>query len=147
MPKTARLLLTQDQELYLEWLLTPSESRTPKTKKEFAEKIEIHSNTLLQWEKNKTFKERWELGIKGLAQSPERTQTLLDALYAKGIAGDHRSAELYLKATGQMAAGAQMQQKEQTSVKDLSDEELESMILELSEKQKKSTVVNEAKGK
>lgn len=141
MPKTARLLLTHDQELYLEWLLTPAEARSPKTKKEFSEKLEVHSNTLLQWEKNKAFKERWELGIKGMAQSPERTQALLDALYAKGIAGDHRSAELYLKATGQMPNQSQtINLNKETSIKELTDEELESMILELSEKQKKSMV-------
>lgn len=137
MPAHPRMFLTQDQESYLEWLLTPAEARAPKTKKEFAEKIEVHPNSLLQWEKNKAFKERWELGIKGMAQSPERTQALLDALYAKGIAGDVKSAELYLKATGQMPNAAQtINLNKETSIKELTDAELESMILELSEKQK-----------
>ena len=139
MPAHARTILTNDQENYLAWLLTPIDSRSPKTKKEFAEKLEVHPNSLLQWEKNKTFKERWNLGIQGMAQSPERTQMLLDALFAKGIAGDHRSAELYLKATGQMPNAAQtINLNKETSIKELTDEELESMILELSQKQKTS---------
>ncbi len=96
MSKTARLFLTEIQEAYLTWLLTPDDSRNPKTKTAWAEANDVHLNTLGGWEKNKVFKERWELGVKGMAQSPERTQALLDALYAKGVSGDVKSAELYL---------------------------------------------------
>jgi len=85
MAKTSRLFLTEVQEAYLTWLLTPDDSKAPKTKKDWAELHDVHINTLGLWEKNKVFKERWELGVKGMAQSPERTQALLDALYAKGV--------------------------------------------------------------
>ena len=107
MSKTGRLFLTETQEQYLEWLLQPADSRTPKTKKEWSEQHDVHYNTVGQWEKNKNFQERWNLGVKGLTQSPERAQALLDALFIKGIAGDTKSAELYLKATGQMPNAAQ----------------------------------------
>lgn len=136
MPAGPRLFLTQLQEEYLAWLLTPADSRDPKTKTAFAEKHEIHINTLVQWEKHKTFKERWELGVKGMTQSPERTQALLDALYAKGIAGDTKSAELYLKATGHMQQ-VQTVNLNTSSVKELSDDELHAMILEISGNNKK----------
>ena len=86
------------------------------------------------WEKNKIFKERWELGVKGMAQSPERTQALLDALYVKGVAGDHKSAELYLKATGFMQQ-VQTVNVNTSSVKELSDDELHAMIIEITQKQ------------
>jgi len=86
------------------------------------------------WEKNKIFKERWNLGVKGMAQSPERTQALLDALYVKGVSGDHRSAELYLKATGFMQQVQTVNVNNTSSVKELSDDELHAMILELSQK-------------
>ena len=132
MARTERLLLTKMQEEYLEWLVTPKESRTPKTKKEWAEQHGIHFNTVGVWEKRKDFKERWELAVKGLTQSPERSQALLDALYVKGIAGDVRSAELYLKATGQMASQQNINIKTETSVKELSDEELQTLIIEMS---------------
>lgn len=127
-----RLLLTAQQEEYLEWLLTPKDSRNPSTKKAWAEDHGIHFNTLQVWEKRKDFKERWELGVKGLTESPERTQSLLDALYVKGIAGDVRSAELYLKATGQMASQQNINIKTETSVKELTDEELQALIIEMS---------------
>ena len=135
MSKEKRMLLTRQQEEYLEWLLTPKESRTPKTKKAWAEEHDVHWNTLGVWEKRKDFQERWSLGVKGLTQSPERSQALLDALYAKGIAGDVRSAELYLKATGQMASQQNINIKTETSVKELSDDELQTLILEMSKKQ------------
>jgi len=136
MSKTARLFLTEVQESYLVWLLTPEDTRTPKTKKEWAELHDVHYNTLGVWEKNKVFKERWDLGVKGMAQSPERTQALLDALYAKGVAGDVKSAELYLKATGFMQQVSTINLNNTSSVKELTDEELNAMILEISQKKK-----------
>lgn len=136
MSKTARLFLTEVQEAYLTWLLTPEDTRTPKTKKEWAEQHDVHYNTLGVWEKNKVFKERWDLGVKGMAQSPERTQALLDALYVKGVAGDVKSAELYLKATGFMQQVSTINVNNTSSVKELTDEELQSMILEISQKKK-----------
>lgn len=134
MAKTPRLFLTEAQEAYLAWLLTPDDSRNPKTKKEWADANDVHYNTLGTWEKSKIFKERWELGVKGMAQSPERTQALLDALYAKGVSGDVKSAELYLKATGFMQQTQTINVNNATAVKELSDDELQAMILELSQK-------------
>jgi len=143
MSRTNRLFLTELQEAYLEWLLQPADSRNPKTKKEWAEKHDVHYNTVGQWEKNKNFQERWNLGVKGLAQSPERAQALLDALFIKGIAGDTKSAELYLKATNQMPnASQQINIKSETSIKELSDDELQSMILELSQKKQPTITIS-----
>lgn len=134
MRASEKLLLNSDQEAYLEWLILPEHERTPRTKKEWAESRNYHPNTLLTWEKKKVFIERWKLGVEGQAQSPERTQKLLDALYSRGLDGDTRSAELYLKATGNLKIQSQVDIRNQTSVKDVSDEELEKMILELSQK-------------
>ncbi len=138
MSKTGRLFLTETQEAYLVWLLTPEDTRMPKTKKEWSELHNVHYNTVGTWEKNKVFKERWELGVKGLAQSPERTQALLDALYTKGVSGDVKSAELYLKATGFMQQVQTVNINNTSSVKELSDDELQSMIMEISQKKQPS---------
>jgi hypothetical protein len=133
--KTPKLFLSETQEAYLEWLLQPADARVPKTKKEWAAQHDVHYNTLGSWEKNKVFQERHMLAVKGMAQSPERAQALLDALYLKGISGDVKSAELYLKATGQMPnAAQQINIKSESSVKELTDEELQAMILEISAK-------------
>jgi len=139
MPKGQResLNLNQDQESYLAWLLTPEVERVPSTKTAWAEQNGVHQNTLNNWEKKKVFIDRWKLGIEGLNQSPERTQKLLDALYIKGVSGDVKSAELYLKATGNMPNQQTLNIKQESSVKDLSDDDLEQMILELAQKHKK----------
>jgi hypothetical protein len=106
-----------------------------------ADSKEMHENTLRSWEKKKNFIERWKLGVEGLNQSPERTQKLLDALYIKGISGDTKSAELYLKATGNMPNASTLNIKTETSLRDISDDELEKMILELGAKQVKKAPV------
>jgi hypothetical protein len=141
MARTESLFLSQEQEAYLEWLLTPEDARKPATKKAWAEEHEVHINTLGTWEKKKQFIERWALGVKGMAQSPERTQSLLDALYLKGISGDVKSAELYLKATGYIQQSQTLNIKTETSVKDLSDAELQAAILEITEKQNKKVSI------
>lgn len=134
MPASEKLLLNSDQESYLEWLILPEHERVPATKKEWAEQHGYHVNTVGAWEKKKAFVERWRMGVEGLAQSPERTQRLLDALYSRGLDGDTKSAELYLKATGTLKNQTQIDLRSSTSVKDVTDDELEKMILELSAK-------------
>ena len=135
MPKE-KMLLTQEQEKYLAWLLLPEIEREPKHKHEYATSIDVSENTLRYWEKKKAFLERWRLGVEGLAQSPDRTRALLDAIYQKGLEGDTKSAELYLKATGTLTNNQNLTIKNEQSIKDVSDDELTSMILELSEKRK-----------
>jgi len=135
MPKE-KMLLTQEQEKYLAWLLLPEIERVPKHKHEYATSIDVSENTLRYWEKKKAFIERWRLGVEGLAQSPDRTRALLDAIYQKGLDGDTKSAELYLKATGTLTNNQNLTIKNEQSIKDISDDELTSMILELSEKRK-----------
>ena len=138
------LLLTQEQEKFLLWLITPEDSREPSTKKAYAEQNGIVVGTLAYWEKKKPFLERWKLAVTGLNQSPERSGKLLDVLYLKGLAGDIKSAELFLKATGQMPNAAQtLNIKSETSVKELSDEDLQAMIIEIASKQKKPSIILE----
>ena len=133
------LLLNQEQEAYLGWLITPDDSKNPSTKKAYAEHAGVHLNTLGYWEKKKNFIERWKLAIEGLNQSPERSGKLLEVLYIKGLAGDLKAAELFLKATGQMPNASQtLNIKSETSVKDLSDEDLQAMILEIAGNKKKA---------
>lgn len=136
------LLLTKEQEEYLAWLLVPEDQREPRYKKEWALEHGVHFNTLAAWEKKKNFIERWKLGVEGLNQSPERTQKLLEALYIKGISGDTKSAELYLKATGNMPNSSTLNIKTETSLRDISDDELETMLLELGAKHTKKAVPN-----
>ena len=70
MPRTESLFLSQEQEAYLEWLLTPEDSRKPETKKAWAEEHGVHINTLGTWEKKKQFIERWKLRNRRIKSEP-----------------------------------------------------------------------------
>jgi hypothetical protein len=65
---------------------------------------------------------------------------LLDAIYQKGLDGDTKSAELYLKATGTLTNSQSLTIKNEQSIKDVSDDELATMILELSAKKNKNDI-------
>lgn len=127
--------LTNNQVTYLEWLLVPETMRVPRTKKELAQMLEVSPNTLTAWEKLPLFQEMWVEGVKGISQSPERTQRLLDSLYNAGLTGDTKAAQLYLTATGQMPKNQDITIKHETS-KDLTDQELESLIAQFAVQEK-----------
>ena len=131
----AREQLTKLQEEYLQWILLPEPARVPTSKRQWAEKHDVHYNTLTNWEKLKIFQAKWKEGVDGMAQSPERTQRLLDSLFNKGLDGDVRAAQLYLTATGQMPQNQTLNIKHE-SAKSLSDEELESLIAQMASKEK-----------
>jgi hypothetical protein len=119
--------LTNNQQLYLDWILEPEDTRYPKTKSAWAEMHEVHYNTPTNWEKMPLFKQLWEEAIKGIAQSPERTQRLLNSLYEKGLNGDVKAAQLYLTATGAISKDQHLTIKHENA-KDLSDLELQDLI-------------------
>jgi hypothetical protein len=131
----AREQLSKVQEEYLAWILLPEPARVPSSKRQWAEKHDVHYNTVNNWEKSKVFQARWKEGVDGMAQSPERTQRLLDSLFNKGLDGDVRAAQLYLTATGQMPQNQTLNIKHENA-KSLSDEELESLIVQMASNEK-----------
>ena len=138
------LLLTQEQEKFLLWLITPEDSREPSTKKAYAERNGIVVEAGANWKKQKPILERWKPAVTGLNQSPERSGKLLDVLYLKRLACDITSAELFLKATRQMPNAAQtLNIKSETALKELSDEDLQAMIIEIASKQKNPSITLE----
>ena len=76
---------------------------------------------------NNRLEQEWKRRIEELQGSPERTQQLLDNLFARALDGDNNSAKLYLQATGRLAP-VQLQVEHKGSVTELSDAELEAMI-------------------
>jgi hypothetical protein len=57
------------------------------------------------------------------------------------VSGDTKSAELYLKATGYMQQSQTLNIKTETSVRDLSDADLQAAILEISQNQNKKVSI------
>lgn len=127
--------LTRAQLEYLEWLCLPEPLRFPETKKAYAEEHGVTTQTLINWEKNPLFRDEWDFRIKDMAVSPERTQMLLDSLYKRGINGDTKSAELYLKATNQMPNPKQEINIKTEKVSEITDAELEALIAEYAQQE------------
>jgi len=121
--------LNNKQSDYLQWLLLPDELKFPQTKTAYAKHVGITVNTLGNWEKLPQFESLYKDGVAELAQSPERTQRLLDSLYKRGLGGDTRSAQLYLQATGALNKESTLTVKT-APTSTLTDAELQSLIAE-----------------
>lgn len=118
---------------YLEWLVTPQAERNPRTQNQFAQQINVDPTTLRRWEKKPAFKKEWDKRVSEIQGSPERTQRLLDALYAKALEGDNRAAQLYLQATNRLLPAAPPPLASAPS--ELSDEELDKLIASMAERE------------
>lgn len=119
--------LTAPQQRYVDWLCTAPSERVPTTKKAMAEELGVDITTLRRWEKRAAFKDVWSKQVDEVQGSPERTQRLLDTLYAKAIDGDVKSAQLYLQATNRMAPPT-VEVKTEKKVAELSDRDLDELI-------------------
>lgn len=128
-------LLDTRQEQYLEWLVTPNADRVPRTQGEFAKQIGVDPTTLRRWEKKPAFKTEWDRRVTEIQGSPERTQKLLDALYDKALGGDNKAAQLYLQATNRLLPPTTVINTSKAA--ELSDEELDALILNIAEHQSK----------
>lgn len=130
MATNEELVLTADQQRYIDWLCTAPSERNPSTAEEFAAMIGVNSSTLRRWKKKDNFITQWESQSKNHQGSPERTQGVLDAMFAKAVDGDVRAAQLWLQAMNKMAP-AQVEVKHDKSASQLSDEELDELIATL----------------
>ncbi len=120
-------VLKSSQEQYLDWLCTAPSEREPSTKLKFAETIGVNVKTLRRWEAKPTFRAEWEKRVETIQGSPERTQRLLDSLYAKALDGDTKAASLYLQATNRMSPPTIEVNSKQSS-RELTDAELDALI-------------------
>ena len=126
-------LLDSRQLQYLEWLVTPQPERIPRTQAEMARQLNVDPTTLRRWEKKPVFKKEWDNRVNEIQGSPERTQRLLDSLYAKALEGDNRAAQLYLQATNRLVTAPLVSQT--TSAAELSDEQLDKLLADLAERE------------
>jgi hypothetical protein len=114
-------------EKYLNWLTVPAPLRVPASKEAYAKEEGVDVTTLRRWEKKPVFKQEWQKRVEELQGSPERTQKLLDTIYARALGGDNKAAHLYLQATNRLAP-AQVQITHTQSLAEISDSDLEELI-------------------
>lgn len=130
-------VLSQPQQEYLDWLCTAPSERVPPSKNKMAEHLGVDVKTLRRWEKKPAFRNQWQERVDDIQGSPERTQRVLDTLYAKAVDGDVKSAQLYLQATNRMAPPT-IEVKSDRKAQELSDAELDELIAALAAREKDS---------
>lgn len=131
------LALSAVQQRYVDWLCTAPGERQPATKKAMAVELGVDITTLRRWEKKQVFRDVWKAQVDEVQGSPERTQRLLDTLYAKALDGDTKSAQLYLQATNRMAPPTLTVQTGKKTA-ELSDSELDELIAAVAEREKQT---------
>jgi hypothetical protein len=137
MKQNEELTLTQQQQVYVEWLCTAPSERVPATKKAMALELGVDITTLRRWEKKEIFRNAWKDQVDEVQGSPERTQRLLDTLYSKALDGDTKSAQLYLQATNRMVPPSVTISSNKKAT-ELTDAELDSLIAAMAEREKAS---------
>ena len=120
-------ILDPRQEKYLNWLCMPASGRVPSSQEKYAQQEGIDPTTLRRWQKKPSFKAEWAKRVDDLQGSPERSQKLLDSLYAKALDGDNKAAQLYLQATNRLAP-TQIKVEHSQKLEEISDAELDALI-------------------
>ena len=83
--------------------------------------------------KKPAFKKEWDSRVNEIQGSPERTQRLLDALYANALSGDNRAAQLYLQATNRLVPTTITVQG--NSASELSDSDLDKLLASMASRE------------
>lgn len=128
-------ILDERQETYLNWLMVPQGHRNPSSKAAYAKAHGVDETTLRRWEKKPHFKQEWQRRVEELQGSPERTQKLLDEIYARALSGDNKAAQLYLQATNRLAP-TQVNVTHTQSLAEISDKDLEDLIASVATQEK-----------
>jgi hypothetical protein len=121
------MVLSSEQQQYLDWLCTVPSERQPATKTAFAGTVSVDVKTLRRWEKKTVFRDEWEKRVNHIQGSPERTQRVLDTLYERALEGDTKSAQLYLQATNRMAP-EKIEVRSDKKASEMTDVELDELI-------------------
>ena len=80
----------------LDWLLLGPD-REPKHQYEWAEENGVHKDSIRRIKRDARFIREWEPRAAELNVSPERTQSVVDALHQQAVAGNTQAASLYLQ--------------------------------------------------
>lgn len=115
---------------FMEWLVTPPGQRDPPSRQKFADLLGISTRSLRLWAENVQFREEWQRRVAKLLGSPERSQQVMDTLFASATDVNNRNqvqaAKLYLEATNAIKPPPMELTVRRPT--DLSDEELDAML-------------------
>ena len=127
------------QEEFLEWLCTPEGHRDPPTQRAFADKIGAGERTLVTWKKDPEFYAAWEKKYRKVVGSPEKAHQVLNALHETATdRSDPRlvpAARAYLEAIDAIKPKKVEVNVNQTTAKDLTDDQLLAILGERAAKE------------
>ena len=116
----------------LDWLLQGPQ-RDPKHQYEWADLNGVHEDSLRRIKRDPRFMKEWDRRAAELNIHPERTQTVIDALFAQAADGDVKAASLYLQYIEKFTPKRRLvvEDKDASSLSDLElAEELEALVAE-----------------
>lgn len=112
--------LNEKHKAYLDWRADPDRQGS---KREFAKSIGVADSTLRTWDKESWFKSALEKRLVELNISPDRTQSILDALHEKAARGDVQAAKTMLDYVNRISPPTRVERDEM--IENLTDDELE----------------------
>jgi hypothetical protein len=122
---------------FFEWLLTPPAERMPSKQGDFAEELGVSRALLAQWKNDPDFLAEWERQYRKTVGSPEKAKAVLDSLFETATdRTDPRqvpAARAYLEAIDVMKPKRVEMTVVKGAAKELTDEELLSMLAERAE--------------
>lgn len=121
-PEKGRILLSEPQKYFLEWLVDP-EKKGHQHQADVAAHLGIAAGTLGKWKRDPAFRRAWEERCGELNISPDRLQIVIDAMHNKAAKGDVQAAKLYLEYVNRLAPPVQRISVE-PQAQQMSDEEL-----------------------
>ena len=117
----------------LEWLLLGPE-RSPRTQKEWVAGRDIHVDSLRRIKRDPRFVKEWDRRCAELNIHPERTQSVIDALFRLASDGDVKAASLYLQYIDKFTPKRRVVVDDERAASGLSDlelaDELEALVAE-----------------
>ena len=116
----------------LDWLLQGTQ-RDPKHQYEWADSNGVHEDSVRRIKRDPRFMKEWDRRAAELNIHPERTQTVIDALFAQAADGDVKAASLYLQYIEKFTPKRRLvvEDKDASSLSDLElAEELEALLAE-----------------
>lgn len=110
------------QAEFIDWLLDPEKVGS---QNDWAKSHGVAASTLSAWKKkDRIFRSEWERRAAELNINPDRIQELVNTLFRKGADGDVKAIELYLRFTEKYTPKVDLSKPKETSLSEMSDEEL-----------------------
>ncbi len=125
--ETGSKVMPENWNLLLDWLLLGPD-REPKHQYQLAEELGMHEDSIRRIKRDPRFMREWDRRAAELNISPERTQSVVDALYQQAANGDVKAASLYLQYIDRFTPKRKVVVGEDRDASSMTDEELASEL-------------------